>query len=667
MQNATGGLEQRSFAARMASVFTSAVIAAIGLWVGLWAVGEELNVDAVEALVLIIVLLVAEAVTQPILRSLAGRGGALLALAIGLVGQLVVAGAAAYFVVGVEIRDLGRVALVLGVMALVMAIGRWLLGASDEAYVVGYALRHRRRRIGEEGATKGLVIVQLDGVSAPVLRKAMAAGQAPNIQSWIASGSHTLRDWWVPVPSTTPASQAGILHASESEVPGFRWWDRELNKLMVSNRPADAAIVESRMHGNGLLCDGGVAISTAFTGGAKDCFLVFSRATQRHGLGSGASYIPLFASPFLLPRTLVLTVGEMVKELWQARRQRVRNVRPRIKRKWSYVALRGLTNVFLRTTNLILVTDAMTRGAPIVFVDFVDYDEIAHHAGPERPESMRSLEGLDAVLGELARAAGQVHTDYEFVVWSDHGQSLGQTFRQKHGFTLADRVEQLMSDDVVRSVESANGDDWGPLNTLIASSMGKRQSVELGPDKEDHASADDMPEVIVVGGGNLGMVWFPEFASRPTLTQLESRWPELVSGLASTEGIAVVMVATDYDETLVIGPAGIRNLGSGAVEGLDPLIDFGPRSAADLNHLSSNRHCGDLVVLSTVDELGMVHAFEEQVGSHGGIGGQQNYGFFLHPQSFAVDRDLMVSDQEEGEIFASPVAIHQQIMRWRCE
>lgn len=171
---------------------------------------------------------------------------------------------------------------------------------------------------------------------------------------------------------------------------------------MVSNRSDDAAVIESRMpRGRGLLREGGVAVSTIFSGEARDAFLVFSKATQRRGLGRGASYVPLFASPFLLPRTLLLTVGEMVKELFQARRQRIRGVEPRIPRRLSYVALRGITNVFLRTLNMVLVTDSMSRGAPIIFVDFVDYDEIAHHAGPERPEAMRALEGMDAVLGEL--------------------------------------------------------------------------------------------------------------------------------------------------------------------------------------------------------------------------------------------------------------------------
>ncbi len=353
---------------RVTSGVASAAIAIVGLRAGLAVVGETHAIGLRTLLLTTVALFVAELATRPWLRGLAGRGSALLALAVGLVGQVVIAGVVVSLFTGVRLGAWYDVVVVLGVMALVTALGRWLVGASDEAYVVGHALRRPSVRPSPTATpARGLVILQFDGVSAEVLRRAMASGQAPTVSRWVSQGSHTLRDWWVPVPSTTPASQAALLHADDTQVVGFRWWDRSLGRLVVSNRPADAAIVEARLGaGRGLLRGGGVAMSTAFTGEAERSFLVFSRAATLSGLGPGAAYVPLFANPFLLPRTLLLTVGEMVKEGFQARRQKVRGVRPRIPRRLPYVALRGLTNVFLRTTNLVLVTDAMSRGAPVV-------------------------------------------------------------------------------------------------------------------------------------------------------------------------------------------------------------------------------------------------------------------------------------------------------------
>ena len=67
----------------------------------------------------------------------------------------------------------------------------------------------------------------------------------------------------------------------------------------------------------------------------------------------------------------------------------------------------------------------MRKGTKSIYVDYVDYDEIAHHAGMFRPESLAALDGLDRVLGTLSgwrRAARRYH----IVVLSDHGQSQGQ-------------------------------------------------------------------------------------------------------------------------------------------------------------------------------------------------------------------------------------------------
>ena len=112
------------------------------------------------------------------------------------------------------------------------------------------------------------------------------------------------------------------------------------------------------------------------------------------------------------------------------------------------MALRAVTNVLLRDLNVSLIAEQMSRGAPVIYCDFVDYDEVAHHAGPLRPESMQTLEGLDRVLGTLDRLAANAARRYEIVVLSDHGQSQGATFRQRYGETLEEVVATLVNTPV---------------------------------------------------------------------------------------------------------------------------------------------------------------------------------------------------------------------------
>ena len=268
-----------------------------------------------------------------------------------------------------------------------------------------------------------------------------------------------------------------------------------------------------------------------------------------------------FASPFVLARAVTLSVGEMVKELYQARRQRVRDVQPRISRAGWYVVLRGITNVLLRDLNTSLVAEALLRGDPTVYVDLVDYDEIAHHAGPTRPESLRALEGLDRVLGTLERVVAVAPRDYEIVVLSDHGQALGATYEQLGGETLLDTVRALMAEPAADGVESGTGEDWGPLNALVNSAFNlvARPTV-LGPDQgrpKQPADADDLPDVVTVGSGNLGLVWFPQVPHRLTLEEFQERWPGLVTGLAERPGVGRRRRRHADRGLVAIGPRGL--------------------------------------------------------------------------------------------------------------
>jgi hypothetical protein len=520
--------------------------------------------------------------------------------------------------------------------------------------------------------------VQLDGVAAPVLAQAVDAGLAPTMARWTRDGTHTLRTWWAQAPSTTPASQAGLLHGAADAICSFRWWDREAGRLVVTNHPEDAAVVERRLSdGRGLLADGGAAVATMFSGDAERQHLVMSQA--RRGIGPGTSYLRFFASPFVLARAVTLTVGEMVKELYQGRRQRVRDVRPRVPRRGWYVVLRGVTNVLLRDLATSVVAEQLVRGAPVVFVDLVDYDEIAHHAGPTRPEAMRALEGLDRVLDTLVRVTAAAPRDYRVVVLSDHGQSLGATFEQVTGRPLVDVVRRLMDEPGVDAVQAGTDEEWGPLNAFLSSSAARRggdRSMVLGPqgrERRDERSARPeadgaaAPDVAVTGSGNLGMVWFPRAGRRLVLEEVEARWPGLVRGLAGTPGIGLVVVDTAARGLVAVGPGGVAWLEPGAdgpaVDGTDPVTPYGAQAADDLRRLGRLAEVGDLVLLSDVTPAGHVHAFEEQVGSHGGLGGAQNLAVLLHPADLPVDDDLL-ADVDGVRMPVGADRVHEQLLRW---
>src|SRR5690606_35625217 len=145
-------------------------------------------------------------------------------------------------------------------------------------------------------------------VGRDTLGVAVEAGLAPTLYRWLRTGTHRLSTWWARVPATTPASQAALLYGDSSAVPAFRWWDRELGRLLVANRPADAAEIERRLAAppgaTPLLGPRAAAVSMMFSGGAGTNVLVMSTA-GRADIGPGPAFLRMFASPFVLVRSVV--------------------------------------------------------------------------------------------------------------------------------------------------------------------------------------------------------------------------------------------------------------------------------------------------------------------------------------------------------------------------
>jgi uncharacterized membrane protein YvlD (DUF360 family) len=545
------------------------------------------------------------------------------------------------------------------IYAVLASIGLWFVTAGDNAAVVGHLLRttRRRRRTAVATTQPGVVMIQIDGLSAPIVEWSVRSGNLATLTRWIRSGSHTLTEWHAQLPATTPASQAGLLHGGSDQVPAFRWYEKESGRLVVTNHPRDSALVESRLStGRGLLADDGVSISNVFSGDAPTSLLTMSTVgtgARRHGPTRGVS--TYLVHPFGLTRSLVLTAGEMVKELYQGRRQRTRGIEPRVRRSASYVALRGVTNVLLRDLNQTLVAEHMMRGAPAIYCDFVDYDEIAHHAGPTRPESLDALAGIDRVLGVLEEVAAHTPRPYRFVVLSDHGQSQGATFRQRYGMRLEDLVRQLMSTTGPAVATSGEDEQWGRVRTLLTQLGDEHEFARrVGHRAPPEPSIPDRPELVVVGSGNLGLVYFAQHPDRLTVEEIEEYHPKVLSGLAVHPGIGFVMARSRSRGPIVLGADGIHHLDDGRVEGTDPLAPFGATAAADLRRHDTLPHVGDILVNSRLDgTTDEVAAFEELVGCHGGLGGWQTRPVLIHPADWRVEPRLAGAD-----------AVHRQLVSW---
>jgi uncharacterized membrane protein YvlD (DUF360 family) len=584
---------------------------------------------------------------RPLFVEFAAVAGWAVVAVLGFFGQATIMYLAMLAVPGIEMTSFWVAVLATWLAAGISTLLTWALtSGTDEAFVASLRRRSRRRGVVEDPAVDGALFVQLDGVAYPVAQWALQSGSMPTLHRWVSEGSHHLWEWTVQLPCTTPASQLGILHGTCAGVPAFRWYDRDLGRVIVANHPADAALIEERAgHGAGLLSSDGVSVSNLFSGGASRTSLTMSQVSLTRGSRATRRAVSRFmVRPDGFLRSVTRTCAEMARERFQAADQRRRHVQPRVRRSWTFAVLRAITNGLLRDLNTAIVAEEMMRGTHSIYVDYVDYDEVAHHAGGNRLESLRVLQSLDGVLSVLERIAHLAPRRYRIIVLSDHGQSQGEPFAAQFGHTLGDLCAELTAGRVTTMAEDV--ESWGRAESLFADLAGDTTPSERAADAvasrmrshtrtPDAAAADS--ELIALGSGNLGLI-YAKSTKRLTLEQVQQRWPSLVRGLAAHPGVAFVAGVGRESGPLVIGADGSHRLLDGHVGGVDPLAAFGAHAPQVLRRALEMPQAPELYVNSIVDpSTREVAAFEDLLGCHGGLGGWQDRGMLMAPTDLVDD------------------------------
>src|SRR4029079_12012736 len=311
-----------------------------------------------------------------------------------------------------------------------------------------------------------------------------------------------------------------------------------------------------------------------------------------------------------------------------------RDVRPRGHRGGIYPLMRAALCVFVRDLIVSGVLTDMMRGRPAVYATFSSYDEVAHHSGLERADTLEALRKLDDHFAEIERARRYAPRPYEIVVLSDHGQTQGATFKQRNGYGLDELVERSLTRGDVSGV--AGGDEQ---SSMVGLAVGEATGKTAKPAKNDVSDRD----VVVLGSGNLGLIYLMEERRRLTLEEIEERHPELLTALRSHPHVGWLLVRSSEHGPVVLGARGTHYLAEGRIEGEDPLASFSPTAPRHLLRTDGFEHVADIMVGSFYDpELDEGCAFEELICFHGGIGGLQTRPFILHPTHLDVPEEPII-------------------------
>ncbi|HWX52509.1 MAG TPA: phage holin family protein, partial [Solirubrobacteraceae bacterium] len=580
--------------------------------------------------------------------------------------------------VGLKVNSLAAAIVATIAITLVNTAISSVLAIDDEGFWYRHVLHRYGRRTAppQDLEAPGLLFLEIDGLAHQVLVRAVRDGNAPTMGRWLRTGSHRLARWETDWSSQTGACQAGILHGNNHDMPAFRWWEKDRGAAIVTNHPRDAAELERRhSDGRGLLFCDGSSRANIVSGDAPHSLLTMSTVLRRDRHGRiGRDYFGYFADPYNVSRTLILALREVASELWSASRQRRLDVYPRVHRGLVYALVRAWATVVQRDLQVNSIIADVYAGRPVVYSTFLAYDEVAHHSGIERPETLSTLRQVDRQIGRIATALRFAPRPYRIVVLSDHGQSQGATFLDRYGSTLEDLVRGAVDARAV-SIDEQPSEALAFLGASVTelsagasrgSKAVKRLSrrraedgeVRLGESGSATPSGEQPPEVVVMASGCLGLVSFPREPGRVTLELIQRRYPQLIPRLREHPGVGFLLVRSEQHGAIAIGARGSNYLDEGRVEGEDPLLPFGPNAARHVRRTDGFPHCPDIVINSTYwRDSDEVAAFEELVGSHGGLGGSQSYPFLLHPAELQLPEEELVGAE----------AVHQHLRRWLIE
>ncbi len=178
---------------------------------------------------------------------------------------------------------------------------------------------------------------------------------------------------------------------------------------------------------------------------------------------------------------------------------------------------------------------------------------------------------------------------------------------------------------------------------------------------EQHRPARRRSEPIVLASGNLGLVSFPDVPHRMTREEIDARHPALLTTLANHPGIGFLLVRSEEHGGVVLGARGAEIPLDRLDETPGPLAPFGPGAADAVRRTHSFPHTADIMVNSFYDPAdGEVLAFEEQIGSHGGLGGAQSKAFLLSPLALSPPAG-------DGAELTGAEQVHQVLRRWLRE
>jgi endonuclease/exonuclease/phosphatase family metal-dependent hydrolase len=273
----------------------------------------------------------------------------------------------------------------------------------------------------------------------------------------------------------------------------------------------------------------------------------------------------------------------------------------------------------------------VTRGLPVVEVNFLGYDEQSHRRGPSSLFAHWSLKGIDDAIKRIWTAAHRSqHRRYDVWIYSDHGQEHAIPYEYEQGRTLSEAVAEVFGKMHVERQEKKKKPrvrPQAPRSTWLGQNWLSRRLIGEPPD-----DPQAMPELLKVA--DMGPIAHLYPVERIAAKDLDRVANELIQKAA----IPIVMAAKEHGKAVAWTAEGRFELPDQVAEvfGADhPFInELGP----DLVRLCHHPNAGQFI-LSGWRRGERPLTFPIENGAHAGPGTEETRAFALLPADAPIPRN----------------------------
>jgi len=530
---------------------------------------------------------------------------------------------------------------------------------------------------------RGFVGVQIDGLGHADLAYALQHGYLPRLRRRLATREYKLRRYPAGLPSATSYAQVGMFYGENADIPAFRWYERADRRVVNCNRPHSADYIRRRLgHRTGVL-RGGSSYVNLVDGDADRSVLTANSSVPRsffEEIGGVRLFLLALTHPLRVAMTVLGFVREIAFELYDRHSSPGRH--SSVVEGW-FPVIRALANVVFRELQTVAVMADVYAGVPRIFTTYASYDELAHHYGPRSRPALKNLRAIFGRIFEIEKIVRRLPgRHYDLIVLSDHGQTEGEPFLRLFSATLGEALHRHFEGRRVREEARASDLPSSKTRGLYADHLQRRaQSRWLLPRSILRGVArllrrvtnpesylvekyfvDPDNDFVVTYSGTLAHVYFSRWPRRLDDAAVRREFPDVLDFLVRHPGIGLVATKAPEGGLVLRSARGVGRLADGEVtvlEGENPLApydDAGPPGRRALERMGLFSNAGDLILFGARDSDGRMVCFDDQVASHGALGGGQFWPFLLVPNDPRFDH-LAISD---------PRDLYYQVFRPYC-